>query len=37
VVPGTPLGYTGLLAGTLVTGAAACWHYASTGSSPPDR
>ena len=37
VVPGTLLGYTWLLGGTLVAGAAACWPYASTGPSPPGR
>ncbi len=37
VVPGTLLGYTWLLGGTLVATAAVSWPYASTGSSPPDR
>jgi hypothetical protein len=37
VVPGTLLGYTWSLGGTLVVGAAVCWPYASTGPSSPDR
>ncbi len=37
VVPGTLLGYTWLLGGTLVAGAAVSWPYASTGPYPPGR
>jgi hypothetical protein len=37
VVPGSLLGYTWLLGGTLVAGAAVSWPYASTGPSPPGR